>query len=116
MDKLFDKNINFVANENVSKSELEIELDKYFNHKFILTESDKKEIEIYGPLFFFKQFHSIYPKQTPIAKSFLAIMATSVPCESLFSQTGIIANELRNILNPFLLEELTLLKENVHFK
>ena len=53
MDKLIDKNIDFLANESVSKSELEIELDEYFNHKFILTESDKKEIEIYGTLFFF---------------------------------------------------------------
>ena len=115
MDKLIDKNLDFLANESVSKSELEIELDKYFNHKFNLTEFDKKEIEIYGPLFFFKQFHLIYPKLTSIAKSFLAIMATLVPCESLFSQTGIIANELRNRLNPFLLEEPTLLKENVYF-
>ena len=42
MDKLIDKNIDFLANESVSKSELEIELDKYFNDKLILTESDKK--------------------------------------------------------------------------
>ena len=59
---------------------------------------------------------TIYPKLTPIVKSFLEIMVTSVLCESLFSQTGIIANELCNRLNPFLLEELTLLKENAHFK
>ena len=40
-------------------------------------------------------------------------MATSVPSESLFSQSGLIATELRNRLNPFLLEDLTLLKENM---
>ena len=47
--------------------------------------------------------------------SFLSIMATSVPCESLFNQTGIIVNELRNRSNSFLLEELTLLFVRKYF-
>ena len=52
---------------------------------------------------------------TPIVKYFLALIATSVPCESLFSQCGIIVTELRNRISSFLLEDLTLLKENNFF-
>ena len=58
-------------------------------------------------------FFSIF---TPIAKYFLALMATSVTSEFLFSQSGIIATELRNRICPFLLEDLTLLKENNFFE
>ena len=95
------------------QSELEIELEKYFNFKFILTEQEKPDIDLYGPLYFFKKYNNSFPILSPIAKSFLSLMATSVPSESLFSQSGLIATELRNRLNPFLLEDLTLLKENM---
>ena len=67
MDKLFD-NINFVSNEKVFKSELEIELNNYFRHKFVLTESEKIEIKIYRFEFFFKFYYAIYPKFTPMVK------------------------------------------------
>ena len=80
---LTDKNINFIEEENLPRSELEIELDKIYEHKFVLSESNKKDVETYGPMFFFKLFHQNYQILTAIAKSFLALMATSVPCESL---------------------------------
>ena len=57
IDNLTDKLINYLCNENVSRSELEIEFDKFFVHKFILMDLKKNDVEKYGPMFFFKLFH-----------------------------------------------------------
>ena len=45
IDNLTDKQINYIGNENLSRSELEIELDKFFEHKSILTDSNKNDVE-----------------------------------------------------------------------
>ena len=52
MDKFIDKSTVFVADENRSKSKLEIELYfcrlKFFFHEFILTEIDKEKIRFFN--------------------------------------------------------------------
>ena len=51
----------------------------------VVSESNKKDVGTDGPMFFFfKLFHQNYPILTPNTKSFLALMATSIRCESLF--------------------------------
>ena len=42
-------------------------------------------------------------------------IATSVPVECLFSHVGLTQSELRNRLNPNLLESLTLIKDNIKY-
>ena len=77
-----------------------------------MNDENNKEIELYGPFYFFKQNYNKYPILTYCAKAILACPITSVPSEQLFSQVGLIQTELRNRLNPFLLNMLTVIKEN----
>jgi hypothetical protein len=53
----------------------------------------------------------LYPILSQIAKSFLSLPATSVPCETLFSQCGITLTELKNRLYPSTLEKLKIYKK-----
>lgn len=51
-----------------------------------------------------------YPYLWNVAKKYLSIVATSVPCERLFSHAGLIANQLRSRLSPQHLNELIFLR------
>jgi hypothetical protein len=59
--------------------------------------------------------HKSFPNLTKLAKIVLSVTATSVPSESLFSQAGITSNNLRNRLDPNLLEKLVLLNQICNF-
>lgn len=102
----------FCSEKSNSENNLDSELDRYFLQKIAIDETNESEIEELGPLYFFNIFEDSYPKLSKIAKIVFSITATSVPSEALFSQVGLIQTELRNRLNPNLLESLTLLKEN----
>lgn len=59
-----------------------------------------------------------YPYLWNVAKKFLPIVATFVPCERLFLHAGLIANQLRSGLSPQHLNELIFLRsivENMWF-
>lgn len=51
-----------------------------------------------------------YPYLWKVAKKYLPIVATSVPCERLFSHAGLIANQLRSRLSPQHINELIFLR------
>ncbi|XP_050340894.1 zinc finger BED domain-containing protein 4-like [Bactrocera neohumeralis] len=51
-----------------------------------------------------------YPYLWNVAKKYLPIVATSVPCERLFSHAGLIANQLRSRLSPQHINELIFLR------
>ena len=70
-------------------------------------------MKMYGPLFFYKNYHNIFPLLSKIAKMVFCATATSVPWENLFSNVGLIQTDLRNRLNSSLSENLTLIKENM---
>lgn len=91
---------------------LEKEISDYINHSIVINDLVQKEIDQNGPLYFFKQFHDVYPTLTQIAKTILAVPAASVSAESLFSQSGLIGTDIRNRLAPETLENLSFLKEN----
>lgn len=109
-NQLKDKII--ISKGNFEKSKLEVEIDNYLNHSLIIDDPIKKEIEVFGSIYFFKENYKSYPLLTTIAKSFLSLPATSNPCEALFSQSGITQTDLRNRLYPETLENLILIKEN----
>ena len=50
-----------------------------------------------------------------VSRAILCITATSVPSECLFSKAGLIETDLRNILNPSRLGQITFLKANMLF-
>ena len=64
------------------------------------------------PLAFWKASVATYPILARLAKRFLAIPATSVKCERLFSTAGNIVTDLRNRLEPENLRALLFLNKN----
>lgn len=110
IENLKDKPIT--TSEDLNQSSLEIEIDKYLNHNLVINNAVEESVNEYGSIYFFKENYKLYPLLTRIAKSFLSLPATSVPCETLFSQSGITLTELRNRLYPRNLEYLIILKEN----
>ncbi|XP_011859968.1 PREDICTED: zinc finger BED domain-containing protein 4-like [Vollenhovia emeryi] len=54
----------------------------------------------HNPLQYWQTLKPAYPTLFNIAKKYLAIVATSVPSERLFSKAGIIKSEARNRLTP----------------
>jgi len=62
--------------------------------------NEKKVADSVDPLQWWKLNVHRYPKLALLAKTFLCIPATSVPCERLFSSAGYIVNKTRSSLEP----------------
>ena len=63
-------------------------------------------------MYFFKTYQRQFPILTELARAILCIPATSVPSECVFSRVGEIQDDLRNRLDPAILEMLVFLKDN----
>ncbi len=88
---------------------------RYITHSYSLANTSDEDLVRYGSLLFYKHHHKSFPNLTKLAKIVLSVTATSVPSESLFSKAGITSNNLRNRLNPNLLEKLVFIKSYVIF-
>ena len=62
-----------------------------------------------------RQKKAEYPNVAILARKYLAIPATSVPCERVFSTAGNVMTEKRNRLDPHRASHLIFLHENRHF-
>ena len=91
-------------------SQIEHEIAKYEAHSFNF--NDSNEEPVYDPMRFFQHNVENFPILTVLAKAIFCCSATSVPAESLFSQSGLIQNDLRNRLSPNVLEMLNFIKSN----
>ena len=91
-------------------NQLQNEIQNYIRSSF--TVIPKKNESIYGPLIFFRYNKENFPILTYVTKAIFCVPATSVPSESLFSLAGLIQDDLRNRINPVLLEILTFIKHN----
>lgn len=81
------------------------ELDKYLNEEYL----DRKE----DPLQWWQERRHVYPHlYTYILKRF-CIVATSVPCERVFSGTGQIISQRRTLLKPSKVSKLIFLHNNM---
>lgn len=80
----------FMTNNNQSIVENELEI--YFS-------SNPPSLDIM-PLEWWKIHSNSYPILSQMAKDYLTVMATSVPCEQLFSIAGKQITPTRNRLNP----------------
>lgn len=84
-----------------------IEMDRYLAEPPLLREGD--------PLYWWKAHAAAYPILSKLAKASLCFVATSVPCEQIFSQTGLIISDRRTKLKPSKVRELIYLKANSKF-
>lgn len=80
--------------------------DELFNYTSFPT------FESSDPLEFYRKYSKQFPMLTNLVRRLFCIPATSVPAECLFSKAGIIQSELRNRLNPDLLEYYCFLSHN----
>lgn len=81
------------------------ELDKYLNEEYVSRQTD--------PLEWWKERKNLYPRVYSYVLKRLCIMATSVPCERIFSATGQIINERRTLLKPEKVSSLVFLHSNM---
>ena len=66
-----------------------------------------------SPLLWWSSFKGRYPLFTQLAKHYLAIPATSVSCERVFSEAGHVVNKKRSCLLPSNVNMLVFLAENL---
>lgn len=81
------------------------EFDKYLNEEYLDRKMD--------PILWWKQRKCIYPSVYLYAIKRLCIVATSVPCDRIFSPTGQILTERRTLLKPSTIEGLVFLHNNM---
>ena len=82
---------------------------------YIYIAKDFSSVEsVYRVLHFYKTYHNNFPTLSNIARIFFSIPITSVPSESLFSQSGLIQTDLRNRLKPENLDKYSFLKYNLN--
>lgn len=65
------------------------------------------------PLKYWQERRVVYPNLTVMAKKYLCMPATSVPCERIFSKAGEVYSKTRNRLNAKTAEQLLFLNKNV---
>lgn len=103
--KAFDEKVQKAREPHNSTAAVTLEVDKYINEPLIRREED--------PLLWWSQRKNIYPKLYELVKKRLCIMATSVPCERIFSKTGQIVTERRNRLKSSKTSEIIFLHVNL---
>lgn len=64
------------------------------------------------PLIWWKDRQKIYPWLSILARKYLSIVATSVPCERIFSKAGQVITERRNRLKSTNVEKILFLHCN----
>jgi len=57
----------------------------------------------------------IHPSVPQVARKYLAVPATTVAVESLFSEAGLVVTKLRNRMSPKLVSALVFLARNKQF-
>lgn len=101
----FDTEVHsFVQSRNPTSAFIE-EIDKYLLEPLIPRTAD--------PLLWWKNNQNVYPRLFQIMKRRLCIMATSVPCERIFSKAGQTITEKRNRLDSSHFEKIIFLNFNL---
>lgn len=81
-----------------------VEVQRYLDEPVIPRNED--------PLKWWQKFQQIYPLLSEIVRARFSVVATSVPCERIFSKTGLIINDRRTRLTSKKVEQLIFLHEN----
>lgn len=110
--KDFDMEVKQYLTPSNPRSSAIIEVDKYLEEP-ILQRKDSSGIS-QDPLVWWHQQRHIYPKLYKIMKTRVCIMATSVPCERIFSKAGQIVNERRERLKTDKISQVIFLSYNLN--
>lgn len=103
--KCFDEKVQSSAQLQSMSTLSTAELEKYIDEKIL----DRRE----NPLRWWKERKHLYPILYQLAMKRLCVLATSVPCERLFSKAGQILTERRNRLSTQKFEKILFLNSNL---
>ena len=92
---------DFLLSESPDKSETQDELEL---QSYLLYESDLEK----SPLDWWADRETKYPQLSVIAKRVLAVPATSVPSEEIFSSARLIVTQPRNKLSSKVVDQIIL--------
>lgn len=110
----FDREVQQHSKPTNLKASAIVEVDKYLEEP-ILCRKDVTGM-YQDPLRWWHQRRHIYPKLYQIMKTRLCIMATSVPCERIFSKAGQTVNEKRERLKTDKISQVLFLSYNLNNK
>lgn len=82
-----------------------IEVDKYLNEPLIS--------RFENPLAWWAERKKVYPRMYELVKRRLCMIATSVPCERVFSRTGQVVTEKRSRLTTSKISQILFLNHNM---
>jgi len=103
--KEFDKTVvNLIGGSSSSVAGI-IEVDKYLNEPLISRAEN--------PLVWWVERKKVYPRLYTLVKRRLCIMATSVPCERIFSKAGQVVSEKRSRLSTSKISQILFLNHNM---
>ena len=100
-----DRNISVTAAPGRSRESIQHKLDLFVAEPTIHHDQ--------CPLLWWAENHKSYPLVAEIARRLLAIPATSVPSERLFSKDGDVITKKRNHLTPTKADHVIFLMENL---
>jgi hypothetical protein len=102
---LFDKKIKELCAESNPTGASTIELDKYIAEPMLLRTSD--------PLHWWNARKALYPRLYTVVEKRLCVVATSLPCERIFSKAGQILSEMRSRIKSSKLSIILFLNTNL---
>lgn len=100
----FDQSVAFRQPKGTSTSRAIIEMQRYIEEEIVPRKND--------PLIWWKNHKQMLPHLSIIAQERLCVLASSVPCERLFSKAGQILTERRNRLSDKMVQTLLFLNTN----
>ncbi|XP_048063965.1 zinc finger BED domain-containing protein 4-like [Megalobrama amblycephala] len=103
--ELFDNRIRETQAIHSATADATVEVKKYLKDVFLPRTHD--------PLSYWKERAVIFPNLYVLAKKYLCMPATSVPCERIFSKAGEIICKKRSRLSPSTAEQLIFLNKNL---
>ncbi|XP_033253302.1 zinc finger BED domain-containing protein 1-like [Drosophila miranda] len=101
----YDKQYNQITKPSCNTAAAIREVDKYLAEENINRKQD--------PLIWWTQRKNVYPRLYEYALKRLCLVATSVPCERLFSAAGEIVRKRRTLLTPNKVKSLMFLHNNM---
>ncbi|XP_062858504.1 E3 SUMO-protein ligase ZBED1-like [Trichomycterus rosablanca] len=101
----FDRDAALARAHRNHTSDATIEVQRYLSDPPLQRSDD--------PLAYWNEHKNVYPHLFLLAKQYLCIPASSVPCERVFSKAGEVVSKKRNRLSPKTVEKLLFLNKNL---
>lgn len=107
---IFDKMVASSTGQGTPLSRAIKEVDMYLSDELLPRKDQAGNLNC--PLEWWKKHQYVYPNLKKIYATHCNIVATSVPCERMFSKTGLILNERRTRLTTSKVEQIMFLNVN----